>query len=183
LEIEFEKHYHKFVLTAMRGKEFGAKKRYAGLYLKGGREEIEFVGMEFVRSDWTKLAKTFQEQLYNRLFNNLEIILWIREFIRNLLNGNYDEYLIYKKRLRKRTDAYTKSSPPHVKAARLINQERGIVNYVITKRGPIPITLMHKDYDYQHYIEKQLKPIADSVLPFFNYSFDNIVKSNQMELF
>ena len=41
----------------MRGREGGAKKRYAGL---SEEDKIEFVGMEYVRSDWTKLAKKFQ---------------------------------------------------------------------------------------------------------------------------
>jgi DNA polymerase II len=31
-----------------------------------------------------------------------------------------------------------------------------------------------KNFDYQHYIEKQLKPIADSLLMLFGKSFDNI---------
>src|SRR4030066_1858416 len=64
LEIEFEKYYRKFILTPARGSEAGAKKRYAGLLVEsasgGGKETIEFVGMEFVRSDWTRLAKEFQ---------------------------------------------------------------------------------------------------------------------------
>ncbi|MBK7105114.1 MAG: DNA polymerase II [Ignavibacteriae bacterium] len=179
LEIEFEKYYSKFILTSMRGREGGAKKRYAGLL----ENKIDFVGMEFVRSDWTKLAKNFQEELYLRIFNNQDYENWIKEFVSNLLSGKFTNDLIYKKRLRKGSENYTKTIPPHVKAARLINQERGTVNYFITKRGPIPAELIPTDFDYQHYIEKQLKPIADSVLALFGKSFDGIVKSTQMNLF
>ncbi|MBZ0198244.1 MAG: DNA polymerase II, partial [Ignavibacteriaceae bacterium] len=75
LEIEYEKYYRKFVLTSARsGGETGAKKRYAGLLKVGSKEVLEFVGMEFVRSDWTKLAKEFQEELYSRILKEEEYI-------------------------------------------------------------------------------------------------------------
>jgi DNA polymerase II len=180
LELEYEKHYTKLVLTSMRGREGGAKKRYAGLI---GDDKLDFVGMEYVRSDWTNLAKEFQHELYLKIFNDADYEDWIRRFVNDLLSGKLNEKLIYRKRLRKSSDHYTKTQPPHVKAARMIDQKRGTVNYIITKRGPVPAELNPKDYDYQHYTEKQLKPIADSVLALFGKSFDSIVKSTQLDLF
>ncbi len=187
LEIEFEKYYRKFILTPARGSESGAKKRYAGLVSEsvkvGGKESIEFVGMESVRSDWTRLAKEFQVELYNRIFNNDEIENWIREIVKKVKAGEYDDKLVYRKRLRKDVDDYTKNIPQHVKAARLLSENTGTVYYVITKRGPIPVELKHTDIDYDHYIEKQLKPIADSVLILLGESFDAIVQSDQLSFF
>ncbi|MBE0570683.1 MAG: DNA polymerase II, partial [Ignavibacteriaceae bacterium] len=173
LEIEFEKFYRKFILTPARGSESGAKKRYSGLISESGQEKIEFVGMEFVRSDWTRLAKEFQIELYSRIFNNEEIENWLREIVKKVKAGEYDDKLVYKKRLRKDVDEYTKNIPQHVKAARLLPETSGTVYYVITKRGPIPVELKHTDIDYDHYIEKQLKPIADSVLILLGESFDS----------
>jgi DNA polymerase II len=183
LELEFEKHYSRFVLTPLRGGELGAKKRYAGLLKTNGEEEIEFVGLEFVRSDWTKLAKEFQVQLYLKIFNGEEIAGWIRSIVHKLSKGAFDDKLVYRKRLRKEIDEYQKSNPPHVRAARMINKATGTVEYVITKRGPVPIELTHGDLDYQHYIDKQLKPIADSVLGLLGESFDSIIKSPQLNFF
>jgi len=183
LEIEFEKYYRKFILTPARGSETGAKKRYAGLLSENGKETIEFVGMEFVRSDWTRLAKEFQVELYNRIFNNEEIENWLREIVKKVKAGEYDDKLVYRKRLRKDVDEYTKNIPQHVKAARLLPEASGTVYYVITKRGPIPVELKHTDIDYDHYIEKQLKPIADSVLILLGESFDSIVQSDQLSFF
>lgn len=183
LELEFEKYYSRFILTPLRGGDQGAKKRYAGLLKINGEEEIEFVGMEFVRSDWTKLAKEFQVQLYFKIFNGEEIADWIRSIVHKVNRGVYDDRLVYRKRLRKEIDEYQKSSPPHVRAARMINKTSGTVEYVITKRGPVPIELTHGDLDYQHYIEKQLKPIADSVLGLLGESFDSIIKSPQLDFF
>jgi DNA polymerase II len=183
LEIEFEKYYRKFILTPARGSETGAKKRYAGLLSENGKETIEFVGMEFVRSDWTRLAKDFQVELYNRIFNNEEIENWLRGIVKKVKDGEYDEKLVYRKRLRKDVDEYTKNIPQHVKAARMLPETSGTVYYVITKRGPIPVELKHTDIDYDHYIEKQLKPIADSVLILLGESFDSIVQSDQLSFF
>lgn len=183
LEIEFEKYYRKFVLTPARGSESGAKKRYAGLLSDNGKETIEFVGMESVRSDWTRLAKEFQLELYNRIFNNAEIENWLREFVKKVKDGEYDDKLVYRKRLRKDVDEYTKNIPQHVKAARLLPAASGTVYYVITKRGPIPVELKHSDIDYDHYIDKQLKPIADSVLSLLGESFEGIVQSDQLSFF
>ena len=183
LELEYEKYYKKFIITPARGSETGAKKRYAGLLVDNGSEKLEFVGMEFVRSDWTKLAKVFQVELYNRVFHNEEVEGWIRELVNKVKNGEYDDKLVYRKRLRKDVEDYTKNIPQHVKAARMIGETSGTVYYVITKRGPVPIELKHNDIDYEHYIEKQLKPVADSVLSLLGISFESIVQSDQLSFF
>jgi DNA polymerase-2 len=183
LDLEYEKYYKKFIITPARGSEAGAKKRYAGLIVENGEERLEFVGLEFVRSDWTKIAKDFQVELYDRVFHNEEIAEWIKDIVERLKRGEFDEQLVYRKRLRKDVQDYTKNIPQHVKAARLIGETSGTVYYVITKRGPIPVELKHNDINYNHYIEKQLKPISDSVLSLLGYSFDSIVQSDQLSFF
>jgi len=183
LELEYEKFYEKFIITPARGSETGAKKRYAGLLNKNGTKVIEFVGMEFVRSDWTKLAKEFQEELYMKIFSGEEVENFIIETIKKLKAGVYDDKLVYRKRLRKDVDEYIKNIPPHVRAAKMLREPGDVVYYVITERGPIPIQFSYNDIDYNHYIEKQLKPIADSVLALLGKSFDSIVGSDQMSFF
>ncbi len=183
LELEYEKYYKKFIITPARGAEIGAKKRYAGLVNKDGKENIEFVGMEFVRSDWTKLAKEFQIELYEKVFKGEDVDEWIRDVIQKLKSGKLDDKLIYRKRLRKEVEDYTKNVPPHARAAKLLNEPRDVVYYAITQRGPIPIELKHNDFDYDHYIEKQLKPIADSVLSLLGKNFDAIIGNNQLSFF
>ena len=183
LEVEFEKYYRKFIITPTRGAEIGAKKRYAGLVTKDGKEHIEFVGMEFVRSDWTKLAKEFQIELYQKVFDGVEVEDWIRGEIQKLKSGKFDDKLIYRKRLRKEVEDYTKNIPPHARAAKLLNEPRDVIYYAITQRGPIPVELKHNDFDYDHYIEKQLKPIADSVLSLLGKNFDSITENDQLSFF
>ncbi len=183
LEIEYEKFYSKFVLTQSRGSESGAKKRYAGLLIENGKQKIEFVGLESVRSDWTKLAKDFQAELYERIFNGEEIENWIVDLVVSLKQGKMDDKLIYRKRLRKDLDEYVKNVPPQVKAARMLDDKSSIVKYVITKKGPVPIGLNPTDIDYNHYIDKQLRPIADSILMLEGTSFNSIISSQQLNMF
>ena len=49
--------YFKLFLPRVRGGIGGARKRYVGLLDGKDAGNIEFVGMEVVRRDWTALAK------------------------------------------------------------------------------------------------------------------------------
>lgn len=183
LELEFEKRYVRLFLPEMRGAGKGAVKRYAGM-LPGG--EVEIKGMEFVRSDSTPMAREFQYELFRRCFTGEVLAPWIRETVRRLRAGEFDDKLIYRRRLSRRASEY-KSPPPHVKAVKLLDpdgkKDLREVNYVITPGGPVPMQLNPRDIDYNHYIEKQLRPLADDILSLRNESFDGIIGGRQLELF
>ncbi|WP_052610310.1 DNA polymerase II [Bacteriovorax sp. BSW11_IV] len=189
LEIEYEKYYRKLYFPPARSGEGGAKKRYVGLLQKSvGIENIHFSGMEYVRSDWTKLAKKFQMELYEKFFAGVSVDSFIKDFIKEFKENPNVNDLIYKKRLTKSADEYIKSIPPHVKAAKLLIEKTGHTNlksirYVITRRGPIPIDFEPKDIDYDHYIEKQIRPIAEDVLKILEKSFDDLTLGDQLTLF
>ena len=184
LDLEFEKTYVRFLMPKVRSGEEGSKKRYAGLLLKDGKEQVQFVGLEAVRRDWTELAKRFQHALFDKVFHKQEVADFIRSFVKDLKAGKFDNLLVYKKAIRKELAEYTKTTPPHVKAARMMGSlETNLIEYVMTLNGPQPIPAKSK-IDYEHYIDKQLKPIADTVLIFFNQKFDDILKgSEQRTLF
>ncbi|NJN53204.1 MAG: DNA polymerase II, partial [Gammaproteobacteria bacterium] len=115
LELEFEKLYVKLFLPSVRHGVGGARKRYAGMR---GNGEVEFVGMEVVRRDWTELAKEVQRELYRRLFTAERVDQYLADVVARLRRGELDERLVYRKGLRKEVAAYTASTPPHVVAAR-----------------------------------------------------------------
>jgi DNA polymerase-2 len=191
LELEVDRCFRTLLLPAARSGDGGAKKRYAGVLENG--DTPDFVGMEFVRSDWTMLAKEFQFELYEMILGQSDcdvavIKTWLRKRLSEIREGRFDAKLIYRKRLRKPLEDYTKTAPPQVKAARQLpplagGRNRKFVEYVMCKRGPVPIELEHRDIDYEHYIKKQLRPIADSILPFLDTSFDRLVEIEQLNLF
>jgi len=184
LELEFEKRYVKLFLPTMRKNErTAAVKRYVGLLLNG---KLDIKGMEFVRSDSTQLAREFQYELFQRYFNGEALVPWIKDVVRRLRSGEFDGKLVYKRRLSRRISDY-KSPPPHAKAAKLLDPDgtRNIrrVEYLMTPRGPVPLELSPSEIDYNHYIEKQLKSLADDVLIHNGDSFDAILEGRQLELF
>lgn len=183
LEVELEKIYEQIFFSAARGDERGAKKRYVGWK----NREMEFVGMEYVRSDWTDFAKEFQFALFQRLFENEPLEIFIKEEVKKLEAGFYDEKLVYRKKLSKKVEEYTKSAPPHIKAAMLLPESKRkrlrSIRYVMTVHGPKPAGEGKEQLDYSHYIEKQLRPVAQTVLQSQGLSFDDVHTGNQLSMF
>ncbi len=192
LEVEFETHYLKFLMPTIRGMTTGSKKRYAGMVRndkessgKAGDERnmtLVFKGLEAVRTDWTPLARNFQRELYRRIFMQEPFEDYVRQTADALINGELDDHLIYRKRLRRRLDEYLRNVPPHVQAARKQVKAGHWVSYVITRNGPEPTDALHSQPDYEHYLEKQLAPAADGILHFLDTSFKTI-NDSQMQMF
>jgi DNA polymerase-2 len=188
LELQFENHYKRFLMPTLRGTEEGSKKRYAGMVQRAdGSDEIIFKGLETVRSDWSPLAQRFQQALYRRIFERQPHQQFVRDYVRRTLAGELDELLIYRKRLRRSLDDYQRNMPPHVRAARLADehnqrlgrpsqyQNRGSISYVMTLNGAEPLEARHSAIDYEHYLSRQLQPIADAILPFVDDDFTSLV--------
>ncbi len=183
LEIEFETHFIRFLMPTLRGAKTGSKKRYAG-YVRDGKGgfKLVFKGLESVRSDWTPLAQQFQRELYRRVFFNEPWEDYVRRTVERLQAGQLDDQLVYRKRLRNALESYQRNVPPHVKAARKMDRPGRWISYVITLNGPEPITDQRSGIDYQHYIDRQLAPVADGILHFLGESFERNTAS-QMDLF
>jgi len=195
LEIEFDTHFQKFFMPTIRGTELGSKKRYAGLTINAkGEEEVIYRGLEVARSDWTPLAQQFQKGLFLRIFKDEPYQDFVRDYARKTLSGDFDELLVYRKRLRHRLDEYKVNVPPQVRAARLADeynqshhrplryQNGGWISYVMTTGGPEPLEAMRSNIDYDHYLTKQLQPIADSILLPMKDSFSSLT-TTQASLF
>jgi DNA polymerase-2 len=186
MELQFDKLFKVFLMPTMRGSDEGAKKRYAGIIVDDdGKEELHFTGMEFVRGDWTDVAKKFQEELFDLVFHKKEVTEYVKKFIKDLKDGKYDNMLVYRKSISKSLKEYTKTTPPHVKAARMLDHlTSSLIQYIMTVEGPEPLEKLTHKPDYEHYIDKQIKPIADTILFVYGKNFDDILKnSTQSSLF
>ncbi|MFT5446536.1 MAG: DNA polymerase-2 [Gammaproteobacteria bacterium] len=184
LEIEFETHFLRFLMPTVRGELTGSKKRYAGLVRGQSGQELVFKGLESVRTDWTPLARRFQRELYRRVFVGEPCEPYVQETLTALLSGALDEELIYRKRLRRRVEDYTRNVPPHVQAARKLGRPVRWIRYMMTRNGPEPVLEREPlpRPDYAHYRERQLAPAADGILHFLDTSFAQIT-DQQIELF
>ena len=185
LELQFEKHYLKLFLPHARHSERGASKRYAGLVHGREADEVEFVGMEVVRRDWTALARQVQRELFQRLFSDQPVDEYLAGIVERVRNGELDDALVYRKNLRKSVDEYTASTPPHVAAARKSMQPPGrLISYVITTAGPEPLDNRQHPLDREHYVAKQVRPVAEPVLETLGLDFERVIgDSRQADLF
>ncbi len=98
----------------------------------------------------------------------------MRETIDKLMAGELDTQLVYRKRLRRPLSEYQRNVPPHVRAARLADEEtisavalqyqnRGTIKYVWTTNGPEPLDYQRSPLDYEHYLTRQLQPVAEGI--------------------
>ena len=195
LELQFETHFKRFLMPTIRGAEEGSKKRYAGLVETAGQgPRMVFKGLETVRTDWSPLAREFQQALYLKVFTGEPCQGYVREYVRRTRAGELDPLLVYRKRLRRPLADYVRNVPPHVRAARLADaynhahgrpaqyQRGGWISYVMTTQGPEPLEARQAPLDYEHYISRQLQPVADAILPFIGEDFGDLT-GEQLGLF
>ena len=177
LELEYETHFCRFLMPTIRGADTGSKKRYAGLIQEGDKQRM-----------------VFQQELYLRIFRNEPYQEYVRETIDKLMAGELDARLVYRKRLRRPLSEYQRNVPPHVRAARLADEEnqkrgrplqyqnRGTIKYVWTTNGPEPLDYQRSPLDYEHYLTRQLQPVAEGILPFIEDNFATLM-TGQLGLF
>lgn len=171
LQLKFEKLYLKLFLPTVRNSTRGASKRYAGL-LSGG---VQLVGMEAVRGDWTALARQVQRELYLRLFTDQPVEQYLADIVARLRAGEFDDQLVYSKNLRKDASKYT-ASAPHVVAARLSRSPLGRrIRYVMTVAGAQPLDNISQPLDREHYVTRQVQPVAEPVLACLGLRFADVV--------
>ena len=195
LEIELETHFTRFLMPRVRGSEKGSKKRYSGLVVSDtGEAQLIFKGLESVRSDWTPLAREFQRELYRRYFLDEPYEDYIKTVVASVTQGEVDDKLVLRRRIRRKLADYTKNVPPQIKAARLAEAARakqglapmyeygGWIEYVMTLAGPEDVKYTTARLDYDFYITRQIAPVADAILGFTQTSLSAIL-AKQTELF
>ena len=179
VRIRCDKVYERLVIPRLKAAAGeggrGRSKGYAGLLLApDGSSSVEIKGMEAARSDFTPLARDFQVSLIGLVFSGAGESE-LRDFCRSeeaaLRRGERDGKLVYRKTLRRLAQDY-ESETPQVRAARIMGwgARRGRVAYVMTKSGPEPAQARGSSpLDYDHYVEKQLFPIAVSIADALGY--------------
>jgi DNA polymerase-2 len=111
------------------------------------------------------------------------MVAHIRNVVKDLNAGLRDQDLIYRKKIRRPIESYTKTTPPHIKAARLLPRAVKVVRYQITKAGPEPIGFQTAALDYEHYLDKQLRPIVEGLANFAGFDAETALDARAGFLF
>ena len=171
LVLELDEVYERLWLPRVRSGRAGSKKRYAGW--AGGK--LHVIGLESVRRDWPQIAQRLQQGMLELVFSDRDPAPFVRELVAAVKSGAHDAELVYARRIRKgRLDRYS-ASAPHVQAARKAGGRPGpVIRYVITATGAEPVTpgrALPPRIDHAHYVEKVLRPVAESILGDLGTSF------------
>lgn len=177
----------------------GRKKNYLGI-LKGGSIDVKgLLGKkrntpEFLKQVFMDVAKTLSsaknvEELEKALEDVKQLVI---KSYNNLKNSNYSlDELAIRVTLSKNLDEYTKTTPQHIKAARLLTRygrriEMGdIISFVKTrdKLGVKPVELARIDeIDVEKYIE-HMKTALEQVLEALDINFESLVGNRLLESF
>jgi len=175
-----------------------AKKRYAGLTTN---DQIEIVGLEYVRRDWCDYARNAQYKILKEMLKGASkdrLLDMFREYVKELRRKAVDiKKLIIWEQITKPLEDY-KVNAPHLEVAKKLVQEgwkvkRGIfIGYIIHKgEGPLYKRAVHytradpKLIDWDYYIYNQLLPVVARILSPIGISektLESIARSGGMGL-
>jgi DNA polymerase I len=184
LEINLGQVYNRILFTE-------AKKKYAGLLDDG---ELDVVGMEAIRGDWSTLARTVQNEVLRLVLedaNPIRAKSYVMNLTKDLKSANVPmSSLVIWKTLTKRPDEYEVNAP-HVEVARKLAKEGWPVSvgdkvgFIITKK---PGRLYQKaephfkvspdQIDYDYYVNNQILPAAARVLEVFGVAEKDLLGSS-----
>lgn len=185
LEVEVGEVYKRIFFTE-------AKKRYAGLRHDGS---LDIVGLEVIRGDWAKVAKTVQEHVLEIILKEnspAKAVQYVHTIIAQIRNRQVPfENLIIWKTLTKPPQDYAVKAP-HVEAAKML-KDKGWrltggdkVGYVVLSgkgrlygRVKPYVFASYDEVDVDYYVTNQVVPAAARVLAFFNVTIDELLKGTR----
>ena len=175
MKLELEDFYTRGVFVTKKGKDAGAKKKYALLSKRG---KIKIRGFELVRRDWSKVARDTQREVLGIILKDgskEKAVNFVNAVIKRLRTGTVPlaELVIYTQ-LNKEIRDYEVKSPELGAAKKLITTGvklgmGSMISYVITKNGRTisekaePLE-MAKNYDPEYYIAHQILPSVMKIL-------------------
>jgi DNA polymerase, archaea type len=181
LEINLSEVYKRILFTE-------AKKKYAGLRTDG---QLDVVGLEAVRGDWSNLAKDVQNTVLRMVLEDASptrAVAYVKDLTKDLDSKSLPLSLfVIWKTLTKPVADYEVNAP-HVEAAKKMTEDGWSVTvgdkvgFVITKR---PGKLYQKaephykasldEIDYDYYVRNQITPAASRILEVLGISEDQLM--------
>ena len=193
MELEYEGYFPRGIFVGIKGKDIGAKKKYA-LIRKDGTTKI--TGFEMVRRNSSLFAKEVQEDILKLVLSEREneALSYIKKKVEDLKNGKVPlNKLILKTQLTREISQY-KSIGPHVIVAMKM-AEKGelvmpgtVIRYVIAKghglvreRAKIPVECKEGEYDAEYYTNHQLLPAVSSIFSVLGYSEEALLGKTEQK--
>ena len=187
MELELDNFYKRGIFVMQKSGKQAAKKRYA---LIDYNDRLKIVGFEYVRRDWSRIAKQTQKEVIEAVLkegNPEKAAALVKETITALKEGKVPKKdLVIYSEIQKPLSKYEIINP-QVSAA-LKAQKKGvkievgtIVGYVITRSGKsiseraeIEEFVQEGNYDSDYYITNQLLPAVERIMQELGYSIEDL---------
>ena len=118
-----------------------------------------------LRGDVALLYPQFEKDLFSSIFRQQNPLDVIKDYVEKISNGEYNEQLLYRKRIFKDIKEYEEPYPLHVQAAKKMPGFKSKwIDYVVTTNGGEPKGHIISPINYQHYIDRLLKPLSKIAL-------------------
>ena len=188
IDLELDKWYRYVVFSRLKKNYLGVTKDGSVVIkgLLGKKRNIPIL----VKEAFDDVIKTLSEVRSPEDFSNakMKIEETIRGYVKMLESGDYDlEKLAFRCMLGKSPDDYTKTTPQHVKVARILESmgkrvEVGqVIKYVkvVGREGVMPVELASKSQiDKEKYVEI-MRSTFEQILGALDMNFDEIIKDRK----
>ncbi len=191
MELELEGFYKRGIFVTK--KEGGAaKKRYALIDYKGN---LKIVGFEYVRRDWSEIAKQTQKNVIQAVLEEgkpEKAIQIVRDAIAGLRSGKMpNKELVVFTQIQKKLDKYEIVNPSVAAAKKAIARgqmigEGSIVGFIITKNGKsisdkaeLEEFVKEGNYDSDYYIQNQVIPAVIKIMRELGYSETDLLEGGK----
>ena len=196
MELEFEGLFRRGIFVTK--KEGGAaKKKYALIDFDGN---LKIVGFEYVRRDWSGIAKSTQKGVLEAVLkegNAKKAADIIKKRIKLLKEGKVEKKDLTIMTILQRPIGSYETDAPHVSAVRKAiakGKKLGVgslLSYIITKNGKsisdkaeLEEYVKEGDYSTDYYIENQLLPAVMKIMAELGYSKEDLITGGkQADLF
>ncbi|PIU22008.1 MAG: hypothetical protein COT14_03355 [Candidatus Diapherotrites archaeon CG08_land_8_20_14_0_20_30_16] len=196
MKLSLDGFYKRGLFVQKKSSEDVAKKKYA---LIDETDNLKIVGFEFVRHDWSELAKNTQKKVLEFILKEKDIEK-AKKYVIDILKQTQehklpnDLFVIYTQ-IRKDLTEYSSIGPAVSAAKKAIAKgiaiNESFVGFIVTKNGKtisdkaeLAQYVKEGDYDSDYYIDNQIIPSVKNIFSVFGISEDQLMsKPSQKKLF
>ena len=179
MELDLEDFYARGLFVAKRGKETGAKKKYALVDTEG---KIKIRGFETVRRDWCRLTRDLQSKVLAKIMKDGDekaALKILKGVVKKLKSRDVElEDLMIRTQLRRPLNEYV-AQGPHVAAAKKM-EAAGVsistgmlIEYFVGEgsgkriRDRVYLAGEKVKYDIDYYMKNQIMPAVENIFDVF----------------
>lgn len=188
MELELEGFFKRGIFVTKKDGGKAAKKRYA---LIDEKDKIKIVGFEYVRRDWSGIAKKTQKKVLELILKEgkpKQAIEEVKKVIEELKKGKTEKKdLVIFSQIKKSIASYD-AIGPHVSAAKKAIKKGkalgagSIIGYIITRNGKsisdkaeLEEFVEEGNYDEEYYISHQVIPAVIKIIQEFGFDEKDLI--------